>query len=81
MKQTFNPNDFKELLHTLDQEYPELVGQHSQEPREDAIHCIADKLHLDHDVAREVLQDLETAGYGYLSFDPALQRDRLWNKR
>jgi hypothetical protein len=79
MKPDLKPADLEQLLQSLDQEYPEWVGQHNSQPREEAIFFIASKLHLTHDVAREVLEDLEAAGHTAL-IDPQLQRGdlRVW---
>lgn len=81
MKQTINPPDSTQLLHSLVQEYPDLKGQHNPEPREDAIFFIASKMHLSHDVAKEVLEDLEAAGYAALTYDPQSQLQRLGVRR
>ena len=81
MKPNLKPADLEQLLHTLDQEYPEWVGQHHPQLREDTIFFIASQLHLTHDVAKEVLEDLEAAGYSALTYDPKLEPDRLWVRR
>ncbi|MDX2007033.1 MAG: hypothetical protein SFU83_17485 [Meiothermus sp.] len=76
-----HPVDLDQLLHDLDEEYPELAGQHGVESRDEAARFIADKLRLDREVAREVLADLEAAGLAGLGYDPALDRERFWFRR
>jgi hypothetical protein len=70
-----------ELLRSLEEEYPEFVGQAPDEPREEMTEFIAVKMGLDADVAREVLEDLEAAGYATVGYDRDYQRDRVLLKR
>jgi ribosomal protein S25 len=70
-----------ELLHTLDEEYPEFVGHDSRHTKTEATEYIASHMGLDLDVAREVLEDLEAAGYSTLGPDPDYQRNKLLGER
>jgi hypothetical protein len=66
-----HPVEPPQLLHLLDRE----------EPRSEATEFIASKLGLGEDVAREVLEDLEAAGYAPLGYDADYQRSRVLSQR
>lgn len=74
---TRHPVGLPELLRSLDEEYPAFVGRDRAEPRAEAAEFIASRMGLDEDVAREVLEDLEAAGYAALDYDPEEQRTRM----
>ena len=74
---TRHPVELPRLLRTLEQEYPEFVGHDPWQAKAHATEYIASKLGLDMDVAREVMEDLEAAGYTGLGHDPELERTRL----
>lgn len=71
-----HPIDLPRLLRTLEQEYPEFVGHDPLQAKAHATEYIASKLGLDMDVAREVMEDLEAAGYAP-GYDPEFERMRL----
>jgi len=70
-----------QLLQSLEEEYPEFVGQKPNGPPEEVTEFIALKMGLDRDVAREVLEGLEAAGYATVSYNRDYQRDRVLLQR
>lgn len=71
------PIAFAALLRSLDQEYPEFVGEGDDDPREEALQFIGNRLDVDRAVAGEILTGLEAAGYASRVYSEAHQRDRI----
>jgi len=67
--------DLKALMRALDQEFPEFVGEGDEE--EEALAFLAARLG-DREVAREVLEAMQAAGYVERAYSPELARDRLF---
>lgn len=70
------PLNLDELLGQLAEEYRGYTG-HTLQPLEEATEFIATKLAVDKDVAREVLEVLEAAGYASVGYDADYQRNRV----
>lgn len=70
------PVNLESLLGQLAQEYSGYMG-HTQQPREEATEFIAGKLAVDKEIARELLEVLEAAGYASVAYDAAYERDRM----
>ena len=73
---TSKPVSLRALMHLLDEEYAEFVGEGDEDPREEALRFIAGRLRVDREVAEEILEGLAAAGYAEVAYHPEAERDR-----